>query len=260
MSYPTRQSAGSIQSQGQTNKLRKPLPTESRTMALARGMSGDPAGSSPALRIASRRTLSTTTTPASSTSVTTSTRTRTLQLRTSSTLAAVSKPTLYGAIYDYFRHSVKTALHPVSALEHYWALRAARAEILLGAHQVHAQQLAAAYATHEERRSRDLAEINERYAREYAHIRRMVWTILIAVAALIALVIFLLVRYIPPAVPPPSSRWPGPMHFTIPVLSPFTSVIEHETSAVNVQLVAVLLLAAGIALVVWLKCSCMIRR
>lgn len=52
------------------------------------------------------------------------------------------------------------------------------------------------------------------------------WTILIAVAALIALVIFLLVRYIPPAVPPPSSRWSGPVHFTIPVLSPFTSVVS----------------------------------
>lgn len=121
-------------------------------MALAREMTGDPTGSRPSLRSASRRTFSNNSaTPASSTSITTSTRPRTLQpVRTSST--AVSKPTLYAAIYDYFRHSVKTALHPVSALEHYWALRAARAEILLSAHQVHAQQLAAAYATHEQRR------------------------------------------------------------------------------------------------------------
>ncbi|KAI0634511.1 hypothetical protein C8Q77DRAFT_1112744 [Trametes polyzona] len=52
-----------------------------------------------------------------------------------------------------------------------------------------------------------------------------------------------------------ASRWLGPMHFTIPILSPFASVIEHETSAVNVQLVAVLVLFAGIFGFLWYRCA-----
>ncbi|KAI0708423.1 hypothetical protein C8Q76DRAFT_626778 [Earliella scabrosa] len=162
-------------------------------------------------------------------------------------------------IYDYFHQSFQTALHPISTLEHYWTLRAARAELLLSAREGHKRELTAVYTSHEDRRSREITELNDRYAREYAHVTRMMWMVLIVLAMLIGLVAFLLIRYVPPAVATPASRRPGSVHFTIPVLSPFTSVIEHETSAVNVQLVAILLLAAGITLFVWLKC-CTMRR
>lgn len=41
--------------------------------------------------------------------------------------------------------------------------------------------------------------------------------------ALVAILVYLLVRGHPPQV---ASRWMSPLHFTIPVLSPFTSVVS----------------------------------
>ena len=99
----------------------------------------------------------------------------------------------YAAIYDYFSRPAHALLHPVSAIEHYWALRAARAEALLSAHMVHKQELDNVSAAHEQRCSvspcttqsvsqsrphetsqREIADIIAKYDREYAHIRRMV--------------------------------------------------------------------------------------
>ena len=99
----------------------------------------------------------------------------------------------YAAIYDYFSQPAHALLHPVSAIEHYWALRAARAEALLGAHMVHKQELDNVSAAHEQRRSvspcttqsvsqsrphetsqREIADLIAKYDRDYAHIRRMV--------------------------------------------------------------------------------------
>ena len=99
----------------------------------------------------------------------------------------------YAAIYDYFSRPAHALLHPVSAIEHYWALRAARAEAILGAHMVHKQELDNLSAAHEQRRSvspctiqsipqsrpnktsqREIADIIAKYDREYAHIRHMV--------------------------------------------------------------------------------------
>ncbi|KAI0372579.1 hypothetical protein BV20DRAFT_940059 [Pilatotrama ljubarskyi] len=83
------------------------------------------------------------------------------------------------------------------------------------------------------------------------------WTILGAFACVITLLLFLLLRHTASAGASP--RWLGPLHFTIPILSPFASVIEHETSAVNVRLMALLLLAAGISAFLWLRCGRRIR-
>ena len=99
----------------------------------------------------------------------------------------------YATIYDYFSRPAHALLHPVSAIEHYWALRAARAEALLSAHMVHKQELDNVSAAHEQRCSvspcttqsvsqsrphetsqREIADIIAKYDREYAHIRRMV--------------------------------------------------------------------------------------
>ena len=59
----------------------------------------------------------------------------------------------YVTIYDYFSRPAHALLHPVSTIEYYWALRAARAEALLGAHIVHKQELNYVSAAYEERRS-----------------------------------------------------------------------------------------------------------
>ncbi|KAI0816940.1 hypothetical protein BC628DRAFT_1100245 [Trametes gibbosa] len=81
----------------------------------------------------------------------------------------------------------------------------------------------------------------------------MVWTVMLTMAAMFTIPVYLLYQKSASLVPHP--RWSAPMHFTIPILSPFASVIEHETSAVNVQLVAVLILAAGMFAFLWFRCS-----
>ncbi|KAI0634520.1 hypothetical protein C8Q77DRAFT_1112847 [Trametes polyzona] len=55
----------------------------------------------------------------------------------------------------------------------------------------------------------------------------------------------------------PSSRAPrGPTHFTIPILSPFSSVVEHESSLFSAPQVGVTLLTVGgLLFVSWLRCS-----
>ncbi|RDX52319.1 hypothetical protein OH76DRAFT_1345502 [Lentinus brumalis] len=163
----------------------------------------------------------------------------------------LSKPSkTYAAICDYFRRPA-SFLHPITTVEHYWALRATIAETRLHAQEIHRQEVAAIHNSHAESRSRDLAEMNSRYERELSRIKYMVLGMLAALAVLISAVMFILVRYVP-MTPAPSRR--GAVHFTIPILSPFASVIEHETSAVNVPLVVVLLLSAGISLFIWLRC------
>ncbi|KAH9846703.1 hypothetical protein C2E23DRAFT_564959 [Lenzites betulinus] len=80
----------------------------------------------------------------------------------------------------------------------------------------------------------------------------MVWMVMATVVAISSTLLYFLYKHSVPA--SPHSRWPPSMHFTIPILSPFASVIEHETSAVNVQLVAVLMLAACIFAFLWFRC------
>ncbi|KAL1948256.1 hypothetical protein VTO73DRAFT_12331 [Trametes versicolor] len=146
-------------------------------------------------------------------------------------------------------YSAWAVTHPVSAVEHHWAMRATRAEALLDAHAVHRHEISSL----EERRSRELAELNRRHLQVYARQQMMVWSLLgTALAAISALLYFLYQRAVPAGA---DSRLLGPLHFTIPILSPFASVIEHETSFVNVQLVAVLLLAAASFALLWFRCG-----
>ncbi|OSC99291.1 hypothetical protein PYCCODRAFT_1438482 [Trametes coccinea BRFM310] len=142
----------------------------------------------------------------------------------------------------------------VTAFEHRWAMRAVRAEALLDAHTKHREELSTFSASMEERRARDLAALNERFSQELAKHRLMIWIVLGFVAFMVMAVLYLILRTCSPISSPSRSGW-GSTHFTIPILSPFASVIEHETSAVNVPLVAVLLAAAGICAFLWSRCG-----
>lgn len=64
------------------------------------------------------------------------------------------RPKYISAIYEYIREPVLALLHPVSSVEHYWAMRALRAETLLLAQQRHYDKLAAGVpVSHEERQA-----------------------------------------------------------------------------------------------------------
>ncbi|RPD60564.1 hypothetical protein L226DRAFT_484771 [Lentinus tigrinus ALCF2SS1-7] len=238
----------------QPNRLQKPR-AKSRTMQLAMGMVADASATS-ASTAASRATITTRWRASSNTgglkspAISTSASATSASFQSKGSMTLSKSSNTYATIYDYFRRPAQRILHPVTTIEQYWAIRATIAETRLHAHEVHKQELAAMSASHAENRSRELAELNSRYERELSRIKYMVWTILAVLVILLSLFVFLVVRYVPAS----TSSVKGSTHFTIPILSPFASVIEHETSAVNVPLVAILLLSAGVSLFVWLRC------
>lgn len=66
----------------------------------------------------------------------------------------LTKPSkTYATIFDYFRRPAQNLLHPVTTIEHYWALRATIAETRLHAQEIHKQELAAMTTSHAESRS-----------------------------------------------------------------------------------------------------------
>ncbi|TBU26313.1 hypothetical protein BD311DRAFT_762984 [Dichomitus squalens] len=230
-----------------SNKLRKPR-HESRTMALARQMVGSADNNN---RITSHGGIA-------------SWDEHLIEVRSTTALSHKSPVGYRGrmrsadsppqtSIQDY----LSALLHPVSAIEQYWAMRAERAEALLNAHERYKRELDDVSVSHEQRRSRELAELNARYARECAHVTRMVWICLGALTITVCVLFYVVFRYAP-RVPSDPSR-SSAVHYTIPILSPFSSVIEHETSAVNVPLVAVLLIIMGLFGFLWFRC-CALRR
>ncbi|KAH9033345.1 hypothetical protein EDB85DRAFT_1951573 [Lactarius pseudohatsudake] len=73
--------------------------------------------------------------------------------------------------------------------------------------------------------------------------RKMEWMVIGCIAVLAVVVLCLLVTHSRASPPRPTAS-----HFTIPVLSPFTSVVEHETSAWGARIIVPgLMIAATLA-------------
>ncbi|KAJ7232012.1 hypothetical protein C8J57DRAFT_1091480 [Mycena rebaudengoi] len=125
-------------------------------------------------------------------------------------------------------------LQPRSTAEQYWAARALSAETLLAARVEHHRELRTLTSVHDDRREQDKAMHEARYARLEALVLTLLGTLLLLALALPYL-------NAPRVAATPRARVPA--HFTIPILSPFTSVVEHETSAVGFKAIAVGILA-----------------
>ncbi|OBZ76258.1 hypothetical protein A0H81_03020 [Grifola frondosa] len=93
----------------------------------------------------------------------------------------------------------------------------------------------------QEKRSRELDALQRTHEYRHAKLERLVLLLLGCLVALAAAMLHSILRQNHHPHPPSPSRWTIPvMHFTIPVLSPFTSVIEHETSVINTRLITAL--------------------
>ncbi|KAF8624570.1 hypothetical protein AX15_005807 [Amanita polypyramis BW_CC] len=109
-----------------------------------------------------------------------------------------------------------------------WAVRALNAETKLTA------------------KEKELALLSLQRQERHANLERLVYILLAIITALIFVIIYqanLYIRHHNDA--KRGNRWSTPAHFTIPILSPFTSVVEHETSVVNSKTVVVLFCVAG---------------
>ncbi|TCD63456.1 hypothetical protein EIP91_005397 [Steccherinum ochraceum] len=93
----------------------------------------------------------------------------------------------------------------------------------------------------ESKHSQEMAELNRQHEVRHTKLERLALLLMTWLLAMVAVLIYLLVRGHPPHLP--TSRWNTPLHFTIPVLSPFTSVTEHEESVLSTRTMVIMILA-----------------
>ncbi|KAH9944906.1 hypothetical protein B0H21DRAFT_694320 [Amylocystis lapponica] len=135
---------------------------------------------------------------------------------------------------------VPAVVRPVSTAEHYWAARALTAEALLSVRTAHHREVHAIAAEGEEKCTRELAALQRVHDRWHAKVERLVIVLLACLVAFVSAVIYILSRGHARS---PASRWSVPSHFTIPILSPFASVVEHETSVFSTKVITIVCLA-----------------
>ncbi|KAJ7757141.1 hypothetical protein B0H16DRAFT_1662539 [Mycena metata] len=133
----------------------------------------------------------------------------------------------------------KTALQPRSGAEQYWAARALSAETLLAARVEHHRELRSLSFVEEAKRAKERAMHDARHAK----LEKLV----LALLAMLFVLMLALLNFVRTSASVPHTRKP-PAHFTIPIFSPFTSVVEHETSVIGSKTLTVFAFAlAGLA-------------
>ncbi|EIM87453.1 uncharacterized protein STEHIDRAFT_139125 [Stereum hirsutum FP-91666 SS1] len=138
---------------------------------------------------------------------------------------------------------------PSTSAEHYWAARALTAESILEAKMDHQQELKSIKLYEDEKRTRDLAVLQQAHDAQYKELKRTLFFTITCIVVLLAFIIYILMTN-SPASKQSASRWGA--HFTIPILSPFTSVIEHEVSTFGTTaLIGFAFVFAGLAYAVF---------
>ncbi|OCH86744.1 hypothetical protein OBBRIDRAFT_714554, partial [Obba rivulosa] len=134
------------------------------------------------------------------------------------------------------------AAKPVTATEQYWAARALTAEALLAARITHTNELQALTEAEQEKRSREMEAVHRLHEVRHSQLERLVVVLLGCLVIFVSVVMYTFSgshHHAPPA------RYSKPSHFTIPILSPFASVVEHETSVFNAKIITILALVTA---------------
>ncbi|KIL65495.1 hypothetical protein M378DRAFT_45326, partial [Amanita muscaria Koide BX008] len=128
----------------------------------------------------------------------------------------------------------------------YWAARALQAETVLRIREVHYRDMRSEVEVQSEKREKELAALSTQHHERHASLERLIYILITIVAALLIVVIYQTNLYSwHHHRDPKRGRWSTPAHFTIPILSPFTSVVEHETSVISSKTIALLICVAG---------------
>ncbi|KIP07766.1 hypothetical protein PHLGIDRAFT_408341 [Phlebiopsis gigantea 11061_1 CR5-6] len=151
-------------------------------------------------------------------------------------LARAAAPTTVSATLSAAGPKV---LKPLTPAEQYWAARALTAEALLSAQTRHREEVQAV----ESRRAAEVDAVRQFHVQRERKLELVTAATLVALAALIAALLYMLHAS---HARPQQSRWLAPMHFTIPVLSPFASVVEHESSVIGSRVIVVIVLVTAV--------------
>ncbi|KAF8651121.1 hypothetical protein AX16_004867 [Volvariella volvacea WC 439] len=129
---------------------------------------------------------------------------------------------------------------PISPVEQYWAARALKAEALLGAQERHREELKAILEQEDSKRQREIAALEQHHREKHASLERLITILISSVFILISVIIYLSIHTTS------RNKRSSMLHFTIPVLSPFTSVVENETSVMGTKALVGLFLTAAL--------------
>ncbi|EPQ51776.1 hypothetical protein GLOTRDRAFT_117780 [Gloeophyllum trabeum ATCC 11539] len=134
-------------------------------------------------------------------------------------------------------------VRPQTEAEQYWAARALVAETLLYTKAAHNEEVRQIITSEEVKRSREISDLRKMYKKGQTKLEIFILVLLGILFTGFSLLLFLLVKSDTQQQP---SR--APAHFTIPILSPFTSVVEHEMSTMSFRTTSCLLLFGCILL------------
>jgi len=146
-----------------------------------------------------------------------------------------------------------TTVQPLTAAEQYWATRALKAEALLAAQETHKKEIRNLGHENDMKREWELKLLAKEHKEKHAALEKLLTFLLVIIAVLLILIIYLATHYTRHSMllqHKQHERWwstIGTSHFTIPILSPFTSVVEHEASLIGTRLI-VTLVAIGACL------------
>ncbi|KAF9528691.1 hypothetical protein CPB83DRAFT_854116 [Crepidotus variabilis] len=135
---------------------------------------------------------------------------------------------------------------PLTVAEQYWATRALKAEALLAAQKAHKQEFRTLADFQDMKRQREMALLANEYKEKHTSLERLLTFLLLLIAFMVMLIIYLATHYTRHSMllhqKQNTSWWSaiGASHFTIPILSPFTSVVEHESSIFGAKIIGTL--------------------
>ncbi|KAI0059934.1 hypothetical protein BV25DRAFT_1993216 [Artomyces pyxidatus] len=124
---------------------------------------------------------------------------------------------------------------PRSAAEQYWAARALTAETLLTARKEHERELRNIASAGDAKRSKEVSAVQAAYDIRLKKMEHMLTFCVFCITSLMGVVVYLLAIH--PRPKQTRSSWGLASHFTIPILSPFTSVVEHEASLLGARII-----------------------
>ncbi|KIK61389.1 hypothetical protein GYMLUDRAFT_166441 [Collybiopsis luxurians FD-317 M1] len=134
---------------------------------------------------------------------------------------------------------------PRTRAEQYWAARALTAETLLAARKEHYEDVKSMTFVHETKRVNEIAQLTNMYDARQMKLERLL-AILLGAFLIFSFSIF--VSQISLAhTGGGGGKKDSWAHFTIPILSPFASVVEHESSVIGSKtIVGISLVIAGL--------------
>ncbi|KAG2159275.1 uncharacterized protein EDB93DRAFT_277095 [Suillus bovinus] len=164
---------------------------------------------------------------------------RTMQIASAS-LDAERIPTAKNTL-DYPKttwFSAPATAKPRTFVEQYWAARALVAETVLTTRVRYQKEMVEARLGKEEKQTNQLAALVRASEERQSRLEKFVVALLTCFMLLFLALIYILLRDSPKA--------KGASHFTIPILSPFTSVVEHETGIISARSISFFIVVLGI--------------